>query len=94
MYQGSLDGLLNRFVVDTFVVKLRSGATDVEQALTSEPWVQSVLVEGDETVVVDVVDVAVAERELVQVLAASGRRVVSVTKGTTSLEDVFLEVTR
>jgi len=94
MYQGSLDGLLNRFVVDTFVVKLRSGATDVEQALTSEPWVKSVLVEGEEKVVVDVTDVAVAEHKLVQVLAASGRRVVSVTKGTTSLEDVFLEVTR
>lgn len=94
MYQGSLDRLLGRFVMDTFVVILRSGAADVEQALASEPWVKTVVVEGDEKVVVDVSDVATAERQLVQVLAASGCRVVSVTKGTTSLEDVFLEVTR
>jgi len=94
MYQGSLEGLLNRFVLDTFVVKLRSGAEDVEQALASEPWVKNVLVEGDKKVVVDVADVATAELRLVQVLAAAGHRVVSVTKGTTSLEDVFLEVTR
>jgi len=94
MYQGSLEGLLNRFVLDTFVVKLRSGAEDVEQALASEPWVKNVLVEEDKKVVVDVADVATAELRLVQVLAAAGHRVVSVTKGTTSLEDVFLEVTR
>lgn len=94
MYQGSLNGLLNRFVMDSVVVKLRSGAQGVEQALLSEPWVKTVQVEGNDTVVVEILDVAAAEHRLVQVLAASDCRVVSISKGGTSLEDVFLEVTR
>ncbi len=94
MYQGSLDGLLNRFMTNTFVVKLRSGAEEVKDALVSQRWVKTVDVGPGEQVVVTVSDVAAAEMQLVRVLADGGSRVVSISKGTTSLEDVFLEVTR
>jgi ABC-2 type transport system ATP-binding protein len=94
MYQGSLDGLLNRFMTNTFVVKLRSGAEEVKDALISQRWVKTVDVGPGEQVVVTVSDVAAAEMQLVRVLADGGCRVVSISKGTTSLEDVFLEVTR
>lgn len=94
VYQGSLDGLLARFVSDTFVVRMRSGFQEVREALTSLPWVKKVDIAPDNAVVVDVSDVAIAEIQLVRVLADVGHRVVSLTKGTSSLEDVFLEVTR
>ncbi len=48
----------------------------------------------DDVVVVDVSDIAAAESQLVRVLAESGHSVASVTRGSTSLEEVFLEVTR
>ncbi len=94
VYQGSLDGLLRRYVGRGFGVRLRSGADDVKDALLSEPWVTSVGVGPDETLAVVVSDVAEAERRLVQVLAASGHPVVSVTQSKSSLEQVFLEVTK
>lgn len=94
VYQGSLDGLLGRFVTNTFVVSLRSGSEEVRRALTEQPWVKTVGVGPDGLVVVDVSDVALAETQLVRVLADSGHPVVSMTKRATSLENVFLEVTR
>jgi hypothetical protein len=39
-------------------------------------------------------DIPTAERRLVEVLAASGERVVSISPESTSLEEVFLEVTK
>jgi len=94
VYQGSLERLLDRYVGTGFGIRLRSGADDVRDALLREPWVTSVGVGPDETLAVAVSDVAEAERRLVQVLAVSGHPVVSVTKSESSLEQVFLEVTK
>ncbi len=94
VYQGSLESLLDRYAVRAFGVRLRSGADDVKDALLNEPWVTSVGVGPDETLAVAVSDVAEAERRLVQVLAASGHRVVFMTRSESSLEQVFLEVTK
>lgn len=94
VYQGSLDGLLRRYAVAGFAVRLRSGTDDVKDALLKEPWVVSVGVGPDDTLAVAVSDTAEAEIRLVQVLAGSGCPVVSVTNSTNSLEQVFLEVTR
>lgn len=94
VYQGSLDGLLSRFSTDTFVVKIREETDAVRSDLESQPWVKTVALSIDGSLVVDVADVVTAETQLVRVLADSGQRVVSIAKGTTSLEEVFLEVTR
>lgn len=94
VYQGSLDGLLSRFSTDTFVVKIRAEVDVVRADLESQPWVKAVALSNDGSLVVDVADVAIAETQLVRVLADSGQRVASIAKGTTSLEEVFLEVTR
>jgi ABC-2 type transport system ATP-binding protein len=94
VYQGSLDGLLGRYAANGYAVRLRSGADEVRVSLLEEPWVRSVVVGPGEVIAIDVSDVPLAERRLVHVLAASGHPVVSVTKDATTLEDVFLEVTR
>lgn len=94
VYQGALDGLLDRYVGNRFAVRLRSGANEVKDSLLGEPWVKSVGVGPGEVIAIDVSDVDEAERRLVHVLAGSGHPVVSVTKDSTTLEEVFLEVTR
>jgi ABC-2 type transport system ATP-binding protein len=94
VYQGSLDGLLRRYGVAGFGVRLRSGASDVREVLVKEPWVTSVGVGPEETLAVAVSDVAVAEVRLVQVLADCGHPVMFVSNSAHSLEEVFLEVTR
>ncbi len=94
VYQGSLSGLLSRYVRNRYVVRIRSGQNEIAASLLSESWVTSAEVEPDGRLTVDVSDVAEAERRLVSVLAASGRRVVSISPEATSLEEVFLEVTR
>ncbi len=94
VYQGSLDELLRRYVGNRFAVKLRSGANEVKDLLLGEAWVKAVDVGPDESIMVDVSDVVKAERQLIQVLASSGQPVLSLAKDQTSLEDVFLEVTR
>jgi ABC-2 type transport system ATP-binding protein len=94
VYQGSLDDLLRRYVSNSYDVGLRSGAQDVKDALLIEPWVRTVEVGPNETLSIGVSDLAEAEMRLVQILAASGYPVVSMTRSTSSLEDVFLEVTQ
>ncbi|GMR02004.1 MAG: ABC transporter ATP-binding protein [Acidimicrobiia bacterium] len=94
VYQGSLPGLLSRYVRNRYVVRVRSGENEIAASLLSESWVTSVDVEADGRLTVDVSDVDETERCLVSVLAASGRRVVSISPEATSLEEVFLEVTR
>ena len=94
VYQGSLDDLLRRYVSNGYDVGLRSGARDVKDTLLNEPWVRSVEVGPNETLSIAVSDVAQAESRLVQVLAGSGCAVVFMTRSTSSLEQVFLEVTQ
>lgn len=94
VYQGSLDGLLDRHVSNRYIVKLRSGAQRVADALATEPWVTDVSVGVDEKLTVTVRDVREAETRLVAVLAYVGEPVISVSPESTSLEEVFLEVTK
>jgi ABC-2 type transport system ATP-binding protein len=94
VYQGSLDGLLERYAVTGIGVGLRSGASDVRDALLEEPWVTSVGVGPGEALSIVVSNAAQAETRLIQILAESGHPVVFVTNSTHSLEQVFLEVTR
>ena len=94
VYQGSLEGLLAGKVGLTYVVELRSGHTATARALQSQEWVSSVIEGSGGRLVVEVSDQEAAERNLVPVLAAAGQPVVSVTPQRTSLEEVFLEVTR
>jgi ABC-2 type transport system ATP-binding protein len=94
VYQGSLDGLLAGKVGIGYEVTLRSGHAVVARSLRTQDWVKGVL-EGDGgRLVVEVSDVDQAERSLIPLLAASGHPVISVTPQRTSLEQVFLEVTR
>lgn len=93
VYQGSLGGLLDRHVSNRYVVRLRSGAQGVADALAAEPWVIEVSVGVEGHVTVTVRDVQEAETRLVAVLAYVGEPVISVSPESTSLEEVFLEVT-
>lgn len=93
VYQGSVDGLLRRYVGNSFAVEVRSGADGVADLLREEPWVKTVGVGPDGKLAIAVSDIEAAEMRLVVVLAASGVPVASMTRHTTSLEDVFLEVT-
>jgi len=93
VYQGSLEGLLDRHVSNRYIVRLRSGAERVAEALNAEPWVVEASVGVSSAVTVSVSDVQEAERRLVRVLADVGEPVISVSPESTSLEEVFLEVT-
>jgi len=93
VYQGSLDGLLDRHVSNRFIVKLRSGAVRAADILNAEPWVVDATAGHGENVTVAVSSVREAERRLVVILASIGEPVVSVNPESTSLEEVFLEVT-
>jgi ABC-2 type transport system ATP-binding protein len=94
VYQGSVDGLLGRYVGNSFAVEVRSSSDGVVDLLLDEPWVKTVDVGPDGRLAIAVSDIEAAEMRLVAVLAESGVPVVSMTRHTTSLEDVFLEVTR
>lgn len=94
VYQGPLDGLLSRHGTKGYTVRLRSGAAEVARRLEGEPWVRSSTAESDERLTILVSDMAAAESRLVGVLSDAGHPVVSVSPGGTTLEDVFLEVTR
>jgi ABC-2 type transport system ATP-binding protein len=94
VYQGSVDGLLRRYVGNSFLVEVRSDADRVADLLDQEPWVNTVDVGENGILTISVSDVEIAEIRLVAVLAATGVAVASMTRHTTSLEDVFLEVTR
>lgn len=94
VYQGSLTGLLAGRTGNQYVVHLRSGHAPVARAIRNEPWVDEVKEIDGGRLVVSVHDLEEAERSLVPLLAAAGHPVVSVMPRATSLEDVFLEVTR
>lgn len=94
VYQGSLAGLLAGRTENQYVVHLRSGHAPVARAIRNEVWVDEVKEVDGGRLVVTVHDLEEAERSLVALLGAAGHPVVSVMPRATSLEDVFLEVTR
>ena len=94
VYQGSLEGLLARHVKRSYDVRVGSGAARVAKNLESEDWVRSVEVTGDEGLSIGVSNLDAAQASLVQVLARAEVPVVHVRPGESSLEEVFLEVTK
>lgn len=93
VYQGSLESLLTRYGRNAYVVRLRSGSAELVDLLLAEPWVRSVDRGPDEKLVIEVTDMEAAEGGLVSILARGRHPVVSISPGSKSLEDVFLEVT-
>ena len=94
VYQGSLDGLLDRYSSDQLVIRVRHGLAAVTAALEDASWVRSVEVDEDtQTATVEIADRAEAEAAVASLLAGTGSPVVSIAPRTTSLEEVFLEVT-
>ncbi|MGI9667296.1 MAG: ATP-binding cassette domain-containing protein [Acidimicrobiia bacterium] len=93
VYQGGLDGLLSRYVSNRFIVRVRSGADEIASSLDGQPWVSSASATDQGVVTVQVSNVDEAEAELVKVLAESGHSVQSIAPVSSSLEEVFLEVT-
>ncbi|MCL1598995.1 MAG: ABC transporter ATP-binding protein [Actinomycetia bacterium] len=94
VYQGSLDGLLERYRSNRYVVRVRHEGDRVAQAIVSEPWVSATASGPDGVVLVTVTDLEDAERHLIGALAKIDVPVVSVNPAATSLEEIFLEVTR
>jgi ABC-2 type transport system ATP-binding protein len=91
-FQGPVDDLLGGS--SAFLVRTRDGTAALVAALADRPWVDGIEPRDDRVIRVRVNDLASAEAELAGALAASGARIVSVGPDTSSLEDVFLEVTR
>ncbi len=94
VYQGELGDLLDGNTTDRYIVRLRSGHSSIARKLRGEPWVERATEESGGAIAVEVNDTDAAEKRLIQVLAASEHPVVSVVPEATSLEQIFLEVTR
>jgi len=94
VYQGPLDTLLEGRTGCRYVVVLRSGHSQVARRLRGESWAERVIEQSGGAIAVDVSDRTAAEANLVSLLAAVGHAVVSISPEETSLEDIFLELTR
>lgn len=94
VYQGSMKDLLARYTTNRYIVRVRAGTNMVAEEMIAQPWVSVTAVGPAGEVLVTVTDVAAAERGLVRVLASLDVPVVSVDPVSTSLEEIFLEVTR
>jgi ABC-2 type transport system ATP-binding protein len=94
VYQGSLKDLLARYTTNHYIVRVRRDAAMVAEELVVQPWVSATAAGPDGEVLVTVTDVDAAERSLVHVLASLDVPVTSVNPVSTSLEEIFLEVTR
>lgn len=94
VYQGSLDGLIAGREGLSYLVQLRSGHSQVARALRAEPWVERVLEVDGGNLEIAVSDQTLAEERMMMVLASGGHPVASFRPKTSSLEQVFLEVTR
>ncbi|MFH1104288.1 MAG: ABC transporter ATP-binding protein [Actinomycetota bacterium] len=93
VYQGPIDLLLGRRVKPVYLIRLRSAAQPVIDALRAAAWVLRVSEAGRDEVKVEVASAAEAEAGLVPILAAVGARVVSIEPVAADLESVFLEIT-
>jgi ABC-2 type transport system ATP-binding protein len=94
VHQGSLADLLDTHVTPAYLVRLRSDPVPVLDALRTRDWVVGVTEAGRAELRVEVSSVEAAESGLVDVLAASGARVISIEPAAPDLEAVFLEMTR
>jgi len=94
VYQGSMKDLLARYATNHYIVRVRCGTNMVAEEMIAQPWVSATAAGPDGEVLVTVTDVDAAERGLVRVLASLDVPIVSVNPVSTSLEEIFLEVTR
>ena len=94
--EGALDELLDRYAQPVWRVEAEPGEDAalgaMAQRLRTLPWVTAVVVEHG-LLTVAVSDTAVAARELLAVVGASGVAIVSVARVRPTLEDVFLQLT-
>jgi ABC-2 type transport system ATP-binding protein len=93
LYQGPLDALLTERVRPAFLVRVRPPLEPVARALRESPWATAVSDAGHGQLRVEVGSVPDAERGIVEVLARTGARVISVDPEAPDLESVFLELT-
>jgi ABC-2 type transport system ATP-binding protein len=94
--EGPLAELLDRFALPVYRVEAEPGQATALQALATSlrelPWVTGASVDHG-LLTVAVADPAVAARELLPVIGASGLAVLSVARARPTLEDVFLRLT-
>ena len=94
--EGPLAELLDRFALPVYRVEAEPGQATALQALAASlrelPWVTGASVDHG-LLTVAVADPAVAARELLPVIGASGLAVLSVARARPTLEDVFLRLT-
>ena len=94
--EGPLAELLDRFALPVYRVEAEPGQATALQALAASlrelPWVTGASVDHG-LLTVAVADPAVAARELLPVIGASGLAVISVARARPTLEDVFLRLT-
>jgi ABC-2 type transport system ATP-binding protein len=93
-FQGTLDELLSGHTVPIYKVRLRPPFDGAVAALGAQPWVQKVVDAGNGALEVSVTTLESAERHLPAVLAGADARVISIAPEATTLEQVFLEVTK
>lgn len=93
LYQGPLEALLTERVQPAYLVRVRPPLEPVARALREAPWATAVSEAGYGQLRVEVSSVPDAERGIVEVLARTGARVISVDPGVPDLESVFLELT-
>jgi ABC-2 type transport system ATP-binding protein len=93
LYQGPLEALLTERVQPAYLVRVRPPLEPVARALREAPWATAVGEAGHGQLRVEVGSVPDAERGIVEVLARTGARVISVDPEAPDLESVFLELT-
>jgi ABC-2 type transport system ATP-binding protein len=93
LYQGPLEALLTERVQPAYLVRVRPPIEPVAAALRTAAWAASVTDAGYGQLRVEVTSVPDAERGIVEVLARTGARVISVDPEAPDLEAVFLELT-
>jgi ABC-2 type transport system ATP-binding protein len=93
LYQGPLEALLTERVQLAYLVRVRPPLEPVAGALRAEPWATAVTDAGHGQLRVEVSSVPDAERGIVEVLARTGARLISVDPEAPDLESVFLELT-
>jgi ABC-2 type transport system ATP-binding protein len=94
--EGPLDDLLDRFALPVYRIEAEPGQAaaveDLAQRLRELPWVTAATVEHG-LFTVAVADPALAARELLAIVGATGLAVISVARARPTLEDVFLRLT-
>lgn len=92
VYEGNVQTLIDEQTSPRYLIRLRSGSATVVEALEVADWVRGVTMLGKDLLSVEVASTVVAERLLVQVLAAANAEVISIAPQAATLEDVVLEI--